>query len=61
MNPSLTAEEGPRNVQVCGEGAVSPAAHAAPHAPGRGEDARHQEEGDTVCPNKIDQTSGPSS
>ena len=43
-------EEFPRNVEVVGEGAVAPAAHAAAHAEGRGEDARNQEEGDTAGP-----------
>ena len=43
-------EEIPRNVEVVGEGAFAPAAHAAAHAEGRGEDARNQEEGDTAGP-----------
>ena len=42
------AEEISWNVEVVGEGAVAPAAHAAAHPVGRGEDARNQEEGDTA-------------
>ena len=44
----LTAVEVPGDVEVCGEGAVAPSAHAAPHAQGRGEDAHaRQEKGET--------------
>ena len=42
------AEEDLGDVKIVGEGAVAPAAHAAPHAQGRGEDARHEEEGDLL-------------
>ena len=44
----MTAVEVPGDVEVCGEGAVAPSAHAAPHAQGRGEDAHaRQEKGET--------------